>query len=345
MESHEILLERPAGRPPRRSHPTHLRRRAVAGAVLLALALVVVSLVRGDGGSPFQRDVATAKADPAKLPWRQAISAAGPLDARGLPGPDAQRAAVGYFYRLKQPIFCGGGRGGYASLTFDDGPTEYSQRFAETLRRLGIQTTFFDIGQSVVGVQDAQRLINQQEELGGAANHTWTHAFLTQISAAEVNRELGQSNAALLAATGRRMDLFRLPYGDRDARVDAAVHRAGLLSILWSADSRDSGGADQASVLTNSIDGLVPGGIVLLHETYEKSLNVLPQIAAAAKQKGLRLVSIPQLLALDPPTDAQVKAGGEGCTNTEQFRQETDAAAMRLNGQPVAASGTQPATG
>jgi len=344
VEIHEITLPRGPRRPPprlTRIRATHLRRRAVAGAVALGLVLVLVSLVRGDKRSPFgDQQTARAQADPAKLPWRQPMGVAGPLDARGLPGADAQRGAVAYFYRLNRPIFCAGGRGKYAALTFDDGPTEYSQRFAETLRRLGVQTTFFDVGENVVGMQDAQQIINQQQELGGVANHTWKHDFLTQIGPENVARDLGMTNQALRAATGTTMNLFRPPFGARDAAVDAAVHKAGLLPILWSADSRDSGGADQAGVLTNSVEGLVPGGIILLHETYEKTLNVLPQVAAAAKQKGLRLVSIPQLLALDPPSDAQVKAGGDGCGDSQQqFRDEAAGSAMRLNGQPVATAG------
>ena len=40
-----------------------------------------------------------------------------------------------------------------------------------------------------------------------------------------------------------------------------------------------------------------------MHETNETTVSALPKILAAAKQKGLRLVSIPELLALDPPTE------------------------------------------
>jgi hypothetical protein len=36
-----------------------------------------------------------------------------------------------------------------------------------------------------------------------------------------------------------------------------------------------------------------------MHETKDTTVAALPKILAAAKQKGLRLVSIPQLLALD----------------------------------------------
>ena len=46
--------------------------------------------------------------------------------AAGRPGTAiaaAQRAAVRRFYRLGLPIWCGGARGAFATVTFDDGPS------------------------------------------------------------------------------------------------------------------------------------------------------------------------------------------------------------------------------
>jgi hypothetical protein len=99
---------------------------------------------------------------------------------------------------------------------------------------------------------------------------------------------------------------------------------------MWDSDTRDSLGAGSESILENAIAGLRPGGIVLMHETKDTTVAALPKILAAAKQKGLRLVSIPQLLALDPPTVSQVRAGGDGCSERERFQQQDDASSMRL---------------
>jgi hypothetical protein len=53
-------------------------------------------------------------------------------------------------------------------------------------------------------------------------------------------------------------------------------------------------------------------------------------VLQAARRKGIKLVSVPQLLALDPPSDAQVRAGGEGCSERARFQAEEEATAMRL---------------
>ena len=123
---------------------------------------------------------------------------------------------------------------------------------------------------------------------------------------------------------------MRPPYGGRDAGIDKLSHKLGLLPVMWDSDTQDSLGAGSESILQNAIAGLRPGGIVLMHETKDTTVATLPKILAAAKQKGLRLVSIPQLLALDPPPESQVRAGGNGCSERERFQQQDDATSMRL---------------
>jgi peptidoglycan/xylan/chitin deacetylase (PgdA/CDA1 family) len=310
-----------------------LRRRTVAVGVAAGLLFVMIALARGDGRSPLGSAAAgtLTPAQAAKLPWRQryASGSAGPLDARGLPSPAAQREAVRRFYHLGLPIYCGGGRGNYASLTFDDGPSEYSQRVLDLLRQAGAQATFFVVGRALAEHPGVPR---QQVEMGGVADHTWTHAQLTALNQRDLLAELQRTQAALEQATGEAITLMRPPFGSRDPRVDRVVHRLGMVPVLWDADSRDSAGAGSDAILANTTAGLRPGGIVLMHETYDRTVAVLPQILTAARQRGMRLVSVPQLLALDPPTEGQLRAGPMGCSERERFHAQQDQTAMRLDG-------------
>jgi peptidoglycan/xylan/chitin deacetylase (PgdA/CDA1 family) len=320
-----------APRPPAPPRAVYLRRRTVALGIALGLLAVVIAAVVGENGSPYKAAIATTltPAQEAKLPWKQRYTSgsAGPLDARGLPSPAAQRAAVRRFYRLGLPIWCGGGRSPYATVTFDDGPSKYSGEIMRLLSRAGAQTTYFLIGGSVSEYPDIPR---QQVKLGGVADHTWTHADLRSLGVAGATSELRRTKTTLEQASGERITLMRPPYGGRDAMTDKVSHRLGLLPVMWDSDTQDSLGAGSESILQNATAGLRPGGIVLMHETKDTTLSVLPKILAAAKQKGLRLVSIPQLLALDPPPESQVRAGGNGCSERQRFQQQDDATSMRL---------------
>jgi peptidoglycan/xylan/chitin deacetylase (PgdA/CDA1 family) len=322
-----------ADRPRRPPSTTHLRRRVIAVAVAGAFVGIITSLIIGEnGGSLVKPRAKIAGASPAKLPWRQPVGAAGPLDPDGHPTLAAERAAVAHYVKLGKPIFCTPGRGRYASLTFDDGPTERTGKILDLLRGSGVHTTYFLIGRSAADNLDAVK--RQDREGGGVANHTWTHADLTKLSSADRRSELARTQTVLEQAIGQPITLFRPPYGATDTAVSRAVTKLGLLEILWSVDSRDSLGADQGGIVANVAAGMTPGAIMLMHETYDRSLAALPSVLADAKSKQIKLVSIPELLTLDPPSDAMIRDGGNACSDTAKYR--TDAAsAMRLGGQPV----------
>ena len=312
----------------------YLRRRAVALGAALGLLLVLVALARGESGSPFgiALDTSLAPAQKAKLPWRQRYvsGSAGPLDARGLPAAPAQRAAVARFRRLGLPIYCGGGRANYAALTFDDGPTPLTEQVLSLLRGSGAQATFFLVGRSMAGREDLAR---RELQFGGIADHTWTHANLPSLANREARAELLNTKRTLERATGERVTLMRPPYGARDARIDRMVRRMGMVPIMWDVDTRDSAGAGSDEISANAQAGLRPGSIVLMHDTYESSVAALPRVLESAKRKGIKLVSVSQLLALDPPSEAQVRAGGEGCSEREAYQREEAASAMQLDGR------------
>ena len=308
-----------------------LRRRAVALGVAAGVLLVVIAAARGDAGSPFGHalDATLTPAQAAKLPWRQnyVSGSAGPLDARGLPSAAAQRSAVAHFYRLGLPLYCAGGGGNYAALTFDDGPSPFSEQVLGLLQRAGVQSTHFAIGNLVsAGLQS----VHDEGRQGEVQDHTWTHPFLTHLDAHQVNFELGQTQQTLERTLGRPITLMRPPYGAFDDRVGKVAHRLGLVPVLWDVDTRDSLGADTPQIVTNAEQGLRPGAIVLMHETYTRSVAAVPQVLASARKKGLRLVTVSQLLALDPPPDSLVRAGPGACSDRQRYQQQEDATSMRL---------------
>lgn len=342
--------ERPApraGLPPRSPRgpaPHHVRRRALAGGVLAALLVILVSLVHGDSRSPFGRsNFALTAAERAKLPWAQdyASGSAGPLDGRGLPSPAAQAAAVQRLYRLGQTIYCGGSSGRYATLTFDDGPSPLSANFIRALKKAGAQATYFEIGQSAEAFSATPR---EQTAVGAVEDHTWRHPFLTHLGTADVNYEVGHTKDSLQRLLGQPVTLFRAPYGAHDSSTDRVVHQHGLLPILWDVDTRDSDGAATPEIIKNAEAGMRPGAIILMHETYDRSLAALPAVLASARKHGLRLVTVPQLLALDPPPESLVRAGPDACSDRERYQRAQDASAMRLARDGKGTAGTAQTT-
>lgn len=200
-------------------------------------------------------------------------------------------------------VSCGGGRSNAVALTFDDGPGPYTDRILEVLRAHGAHATFFLVGNRIVYWPEAPR---EEAGLGGVGNHTWSHARLTELPRWRTWLELARAQYEARSRLGWRPRLFRPPYAARSREVDDVARRLGLLQVLWNVDTRDDvPGAKVRDVVRNAVAGLQPGAIVLMHEIHPWTVRALPQILRAIRLRGLRAVSVPELLALDPPAPGQ----------------------------------------
>jgi peptidoglycan/xylan/chitin deacetylase (PgdA/CDA1 family) len=223
----------------------------------------------------------------------------------GLPTAAEQRAAVARVAALGLPIYRAGGTGRWIALTFDDGPGPYTETAMTALRDNDARATFFLNGKNIASWG---HLAKAETELAAVGDHTWSHSHLPGLSRAEMKREIGDSKRAVERASGEPVILMRPPYGARTPAIDAEVKRLGMLQVLWSVDSMDSQGADWQEILRLSKEGAKPGAIILLHENRGQTLKAVNRLLPWLKKRGLIPVTVPELLALDPPSLAQVRA-------------------------------------
>lgn len=211
---------------------------------------------------------------------------------------------------LGEPIYCAAPRGDEVALTFDDGPGQYTRLADAKLGKHHIKATFFIVGRNIQLMPEA---IRKERELGAVGDHTYTHPLLTALPAGQAEAEIVRTQRAVERASGGPVFLFRPPYGGRDATIDSIARAHGLLEIMWTVDSADSLGAGYAQIERNVIDGLRPGAIILMHENHGQTIRAMLSIFAALQRKRMRAVSVARLLTDDPPSEAQVRAGGAGC--------------------------------
>jgi peptidoglycan-N-acetylglucosamine deacetylase len=208
------------------------------------------------------------------------------------------------------PLYCGAGRGRYLALTFDDGPGVYTRLAIRILHQAKARATFFVVGRNLARWP---RLILSEERLGEVGDHTWTHSFLPGLAAPAVRTELRRTQRAI-EQTGRRVLFFRPPYGGRNAVVDATARSLKMVEVLWSVDSLDWKGANWRQIAANVMNNIRPGSIVLMHENRGQTIRALKYlILPGLRARHFVTVTIPQLLALDPPTNAQLDRGLSGC--------------------------------
>ena len=222
----------------------------------------------------------------------------------------AQERAVERLAALRLPIFCGGGRLPDVALTFDDGPSPYTPSLIRQLRRRGAGATFFLVGDRLADWPDAAAT---EARLGSVGDHTWSHPRLRRLRYDAAAWEIIAGRRAVEAASRRIVLLFRPPYGLLTPRLDRLVGRLGMLDVRWSVDAGDSLPGANATSVVRSVEGSVaPGSIVLLHDIHPWTLVAVRRLLPWFERRGLRLVSVPELLRLDPPTIRQLRDGASG---------------------------------
>ena len=102
--------------------------------------------------------------------------------------------------------------------------------------------------------------------------------------------------------------LVRPPFGHRDRRLDDLITRLGMVQVLWSETVGDHRRTTAEAILAEVEQDIRPGAIVLLHEK-PATVAALPGILDLLSQRGLRPVTVPDLLAVDPPSTPQLRRG------------------------------------
>ena len=150
--------------------------------------------------------------------------------------------------------------------------------------------------------------------------------------------QLEDTRRAIAAHAHVRVDLFRPPYGLRNAAVDRVARQLGMLEVLWNVDSFDWAGADAKGIARNVLNHVSPGAIVLMHENRGQTIKALKFILLPALRRlRYRLVTVPELLAVDPPTAAQLHRGLSGCSNNS-----ASPGVLRFGSATVRSSRAQP---
>lgn len=120
------------------------------------------------------------------------------------------------------------------ALTFDDGADGANiSRILQTLSTHDVKATFFLTGSGAANHgQQIRNIANQGHQIG---NHSYTHPYFTQISAAQMRNELQRTETLIQQLTGRTTKpYFRPPYGAYNSSVLQTVGDAGYTrTIMW----------------------------------------------------------------------------------------------------------------
>src|SRR5689334_15177849 len=186
------------------------------------------------------------------------------------------------------------------ALTFDDGPGPYTDRLLKILASDHAKATFFLIGNKVAANPDgAKRIAEAGMEIG---NHTWEHPNMTAIPPQDVPAQFTKASDAIESATGQRPKLVRTAGGLVNDQVLAEAKKQGLADINWDVIPFDwINDANIAATRYMLMTQIKPGSVVLFHDTYSSTVDLVYQFIPVLKANGYHLVTVSQLLGPREP--------------------------------------------
>jgi peptidoglycan/xylan/chitin deacetylase (PgdA/CDA1 family) len=177
------------------------------------------------------------------------------------------------------------------ALTFDDGPSEYTDRYLDVLREKDVPATFFEIGQEMPGREATmRRILAEGNEIG---DHTMNHVEYPGYS------QIAGAAARIKAYTGFQPCLFRPPGGAVNSGVIGTAGSLGLKTITWDVDPRDWSLPGTGEIYSNIVGNARPGSIILMHDgggPRDETLAALPEIIDTLRAKGYGFETVSALL-------------------------------------------------
>ena len=186
------------------------------------------------------------------------------------------------------------------ALTFDDGPSPYTDRLLQILRDNDAKSTFFLIGNKVAANPGgAKRIADAGMEVG---NHTWEHPNMTTIPPEDIPAQFSKADDAIQAATGQRPKLARTAGGLINDAVLAEAKKQGLADINWDVIPFDwANDSNTAATRYMLMTQIKPNSVVLFHDTYSSTVDLVEQFIPVLKHNGYHMVTVSQLLGPREP--------------------------------------------
>jgi len=174
-------------------------------------------------------------------------------------------------------------------VSFDDGPSAYTQTLLNYLDEKDISATFFVVGSRVI---ERPNIVIEEYMKGHEISvHTWSHRPLTSLTNEQVVAELGWTRKAIKNVLGITPTTMRPPYGDIDDRVRAISLAMGMVPIMWTTtptggkfdtnDWRVAGGQVNGTDSFNTFETILgnastldTGFIVLQHDLFEITVDL-----------------------------------------------------------------------
>jgi peptidoglycan/xylan/chitin deacetylase (PgdA/CDA1 family) len=193
------------------------------------------------------------------------------------------------------------------ALSFDDGPSLWTEQILDLLAASGARATFFVCGVAIAGREATlRRCVAEGHEV---ANHTHTHAELRRLDRAAIHVELDAASSAIESVLGERPVRFRPPYFESSDDVESVSRELGLGEPIgadaWTADWDQDPAEEMLAAIAAKCSA---GSIIDLHDavppqdraptpaTRDETVRAVGLLLPWLAERGLSAVTVSELL-------------------------------------------------
>jgi peptidoglycan-N-acetylglucosamine deacetylase len=171
---------------------------------------------------------------------------------------------------------------------------EYLPKMVTTLKKHGVQSTFFLEGNWVKKNTDLTKMLyDEGHELG---NHSFSHPDMKVLSTNRIREQLQKTNDVIEETIGKKPKWFAPPSGSYRDEVVKIADEMGMYTILWSVDTVDWKKPDATVMMNRVLQKVHPGAMILMHPT-EPTAQGLEFLIEGLKAKGYAIGTVTQLLS------------------------------------------------
>ncbi|WP_242903440.1 polysaccharide deacetylase family protein [Actinomadura terrae] len=183
------------------------------------------------------------------------------------------------------------------ALTFDDGPQPpYTGQVLDILDHYGVPATFFCVGLNALErSKETGRMLAAGHTV---ANHTWSHAYLPDLTQEQLREQLARTFEVLPRIDGEPVRYFRPPYGSRSPEVVGWLAEEDVTTVTWDVDAEDWTLPSPEKIAADVLRKTEPGSVILLHDgggDRSRTVASVPLIIEGLQERGYRFVLLDEL--------------------------------------------------
>lgn len=219
------------------------------------------------------------------------------LLAVSINGSTSAQVFFGYAPR-KVPIYSVDTSEKQVAISFDAAwGADKTEEILEILDEFNVNATFFLVG---FWVDDYTDMVKKIDEAGcEIGTHSNTHPDMVKLDIESVSEELSTSVSKIEAVTGKKVTLFRAPFGSYNNQLLEVAESMGLKTIQWDVDTLDWKGLSASEINSRVLSKVQNGSIILMHNNSDHVLDGLRLILTTLKNKGYQIGSIGELVYAD----------------------------------------------